>query len=51
MTTSDTHVIGSTGRAHVADHAETRKRCEGSVHESVGANIRSWRTKFLAYAQ
>ena len=37
----ETHDIGSSGTWHRADHPETRNRWAGSVHESVGANIRS----------
>ena len=32
----------------LAAHAETRNRCDGSVHESAGANMWSCRTKWCA---
>jgi hypothetical protein len=44
-------LIGSFGSVQDADHADTRNRCAGSVQESVGANIRSCRTKWSAYVQ
>ena len=36
---SDRQVITSERSGHVADQAETRKRCDGSVQESDGANM------------
>ena len=48
---SDVQLIGSERSAQSADQAEVRNRCAGNVHESLGANIRSCRTKWSAYAQ
>ncbi len=48
---SDVQLIGSSRSVQVADQPETRNRCAGSVHESVGANMRSCRVNVFAYAQ
>ena len=36
---------------HVADHADTRYRCAGSVQESLGANMWSCKVNRCAYVQ
>ena len=41
---SDVQLIGSEKSEQSADQADVRNRCAGSVHESLGANIRSCRT-------
>jgi hypothetical protein len=48
---SDEHDMGSSRSVQVADHAEIRNRCAGSVQESVGANMRSCKVKVRAYFQ
>ena len=48
---SERQLIGSSGSAHDADHADTRNRCAGSVHESTGPNIRSWSANDSAHVQ
>jgi hypothetical protein len=45
---SERQLIGFFGSLQDADHAETRNRCDGRVHESAGANIRSCSTKWSA---
>ena len=48
---SDRQLMTSDRSGQVADHAETRNRCDGSVHESDGANMWSWSVYRFAYAQ
>lgn len=43
--------MGSWASVYGADHADTRNMCEGSVHESAGAHMWSWSTKWSAYAR
>ena len=49
--TSDRQLIGSCASVQVAAQADTRNRCDGSVQESLGANILSWSPYVAAHVQ
>ena len=45
------HDDGSFRFVHSADHPDTMNRCDVRLHDMLGWNMWSWRTKRLAYAQ